>query len=109
MSHHTITRRDFLTTSGLAIGAGAFSGRLLGQTPQQTAQPTPQQTPPPLNPVFTPVRRNVAIFTARGGTIAYLVNAGGILVVDSQYPDSAKAFIEGLNKETSARPIDVLM
>ena len=101
MSDRTVTRRDFLTTSALAIGAGAFGRRLLAQTPQQT--------PPPLNPVFTPVRRNVGIFTARGGTIAYLVNSDGIIVVDSQYPDSAKAFIEGLGKETGNRPIDVLI
>jgi glyoxylase-like metal-dependent hydrolase (beta-lactamase superfamily II) len=101
MSDRTVTRRDFLTTSALAIGAGALGRRLLAQTPQQT--------PPLLNPVFTPVRRNVGIFTARGGTIAYLVNSDGIIVVDSQYPDSAKAFLEGLGKETGNRPIDVLI
>ena len=108
MSDRTVTRRSFLTTSALAIGAGALGGRLLGQTPPTLPQSTPVQTPPPLNPVYTPVRRNISIFTARGGTIAYLVNSGGILVVDSQYPDSAKAFIDGLNKETGGRPIDVL-
>ncbi len=101
MSDHSVSRRDFLTTSALAMGAGAFSRKIFAQTPQQT--------PPPLNPVYTPVRRNVSIFTAKGGTIAYLVNSGGILVVDSQYPDSGKAFIDGLNKETGNRPIDVLI
>jgi len=107
MSHHSVTRRHFLTTSALALGAGALGGRLLAQTPQQTPQPTPQQTPPPLNPVFTPLRRNVTTFTARGGTIAFLANTGGILVVDSQYPDSAKAFLDTLI--TNGRQIDVLI
>jgi glyoxylase-like metal-dependent hydrolase (beta-lactamase superfamily II) len=104
-----VTRRKFLVVSAAAIGASALGTRALAQTPQQSPQPTPQQTPPPLNPVFTPVRRNVATFTARGGTIGYLVNSGGILVIDSQYPDSAKAFVDGLNAQTNGRKIDVLI
>jgi glyoxylase-like metal-dependent hydrolase (beta-lactamase superfamily II) len=59
--------------------------------------------------VFTPVRGNVEYFTGRGGTIGYLVNSGGIVVVDSQYPDSAKVFLDGLNERTSHRPVDVLI
>ena len=104
-----VTRRTFLVISMAAIGAGALGRRANAQTPQQTPQPAPQQTPPPLNPVFAPVRRNLATFTARGGTIGYLVNAGGILVIDSQYPDAAAAFLDGLNAQTKGRKIDVLI
>lgn len=104
-----VTRRTFLVVSAAAIGAGALGDRVIAQTPPQTPQPAPQQTPPPLNPVFTPVRRNVSTFTGRGGTIGYLVNAGGILVVDSQYQDGPQAFLDGLAKETGNRKIDVLI
>lgn len=99
-----LTRRGFLIVSAGAIGAGALGVRLAGQTPA----PTPQQTPT-FTPTFTPVRGNVSIFTGRGGTIGYLVNSGGVLVVDSMYPDSAKAFLDGFAKETGNRPIDVLI
>jgi glyoxylase-like metal-dependent hydrolase (beta-lactamase superfamily II) len=75
---------------------------------QTTASTPPAQTPT-WTPVFTPVRRNIGYFTGRGGTIGYLINADGVLVVDSQYPDSAKAFLEGLAERTNHRPVDVLV
>jgi len=74
---------------------------------QMPASPPPQS--PPWTPVFAPVRRNIGYFTGRGGTIGYLVNAGGVLVVDSQYPDSAKAFLAGLGDRSGHRPVDVLL
>jgi cyclase len=55
-----------------------------------------QTAPPPPNPVFTDLRGNVSIFTARGGTIAYLIDGGSVLVVDTQFPDTAKLFVDGL-------------
>src|SRR5690606_15901795 len=57
---------------------------------------------------FRPLRRNVGIFSERGGTIGWLVNGDGVLVVDSQFPDTAAIFLEGL-KERTPRPIDVLV
>jgi cyclase len=75
---------------------------------QATAAAPPAQAPT-WTPVFTPVRRNVGYFTGRGGTIGYLVNTGGVLVVDSQYPDSAKVFLDGLADRSSHRPVDVLL
>ncbi len=101
-----LSRRSFLIVSAGAIGAGALGARLAGQTPAPA--PPPAQTPI-FTPVFTPVRRNVAIFTGRGGTIGYLVNSGGVLVIDSMYPDSAKAFLDGLAEQTGKRPVDVLI
>jgi glyoxylase-like metal-dependent hydrolase (beta-lactamase superfamily II) len=64
------------------------------------------QTPQPL---FTPIRRNVGFFTMRGGTIGYLVNAGGVAVVDSQFPPEAKACLDGLNERSGNRPVDFLI
>jgi cyclase len=75
----------------------------------QAAAPTAPVQAPPWTPVFTPLRRNVGYFTGRGGTIGYLVNSAGVLVVDSQYPDSAKAFLDGLADRSTHRPVDVLL
>ena len=95
----SITRRDFLASTAVAAVAGTL-GRpgvlrgLQGQTPQ---------------PVFTPIRRNVGYFTMRGGTIGYLVNAGGVAVVDSQFPPEAKVCLDGLNERSGNRQVDFLI
>jgi cyclase len=73
------------------------------------AASTPPAQGPTWKPAFTPLRRNIGYFTGRGGTIGYLVNTGGVLVVDSQYPDSAKVFLDGLADRSSHRPVDVLL
>lgn len=52
---------------------------------------------------FTPIRRNVGYFTASGGTIGWLTSTGGFVVVDSQYPDSARECLEGLSDKTRSR------
>lgn len=57
---------------------------------------------------FTTLRRNVGIFTERGGTMGWLINNDGVVVVDSQFPDAAQTFISGVRERTS-RPIDVLI
>lgn len=94
------SRRDFLATSAAAalvaaLGRPGFSRASLQQ---QAAQP-----------VFTPIRRNAGYFTMRGGTIGYLVNAGGVVVVDSQFPAEGKACLEGLNTRSGNRPVDFLI
>ena len=91
------SRRQFLVASAAAIAAAVGApGRLYSW--QQQAQP-----------VFTPIRRNVGFFTMRGGTIGYLVNSGGVVVVDSQFPDEARACLEGLNSRSGNHPIDFLI
>jgi glyoxylase-like metal-dependent hydrolase (beta-lactamase superfamily II) len=92
------TRRDFVATTAAAL-AGTFGTRAFAFA-QQGQQPTP---------VFTPIRRNVGHFTMRGGTIGYLVNAGGVAVVDSQFPAEATACLNGLNERSMGRGVDVLM
>jgi len=68
----------------------------------------PAAAPPPAPAVFTPLRRNVGIFNQRGGTIGWLINSDGLLVVDSQFADTAPNLLAGL-KERSPRQIDVLI
>lgn len=47
---------------------------------------------------FTTLRRNVGTFVGSGGTIGWLVNNGGIVVVDAQFPNSAQTCITGLEE-----------
>jgi glyoxylase-like metal-dependent hydrolase (beta-lactamase superfamily II) len=89
----TLNRRAFVTTSSLAlVGAGLSRVPLFGQA----AQP---QTP--ATTTFTDLRRNVGFFTGRGGTIGWLTNGAGGVAVDSQFPDTAKACVEGLQKKAA--------
>jgi glyoxylase-like metal-dependent hydrolase (beta-lactamase superfamily II) len=71
---------------------------LLGQAAQQ----------PPAVTKFEDVRRNVGIFTGRGGTIGWLVAPDGALAVDAQFPDTAQACVDGL-KAKSPKGIDMLI
>jgi cyclase len=93
------SRREFLSAAGAAALIGAIGGPRLGRGAQQQAAP----------PVFTPIRRNVGFFTMRGGTIGYLVNAGAVVVIDSQFPAEGKACLEGLNTRSGNRPVDFLI
>ncbi|MEO6223682.1 MAG: MBL fold metallo-hydrolase [Vicinamibacterales bacterium] len=107
-----ISRRDFLASSALALGAGTFGRPAVAgawQLPPQAAQPMPPQQPAQWTPLFTEIRRGVGQFTGRGGTIGYLINAGGVVVVDSQFPDSAKVCVDGINERSKNRPVDRLI
>ena len=103
-----VTRREFLVSSVAAAAAGVIVPCPIARLHARPQTP-PAQQPAPLNPVFTPVRRNVGIYTCRGGTIAHLINAGGVVVVDSQYPDAAKLCLDGLRERTGGRPVYVLI
>ena len=95
------TRRDFLATSA-TIAAGALLGRpldLLASRPVRTMQQAN----------FTPIRRNVGTFTMRGGTVGWLVNPGGVAVVDTQFPAEARALLAGLQERSGNRGVDVLL
>ena len=87
-------RREFLTTSSLALVGGAF-----GRLPLRAQDATPR---------FEELRRNVGAFHMRGGTIGWLISDDALVVVDSQYPDTASACLSGL-KMRSSRMIDVLV
>ena len=95
----TLSRREFLTTSAAAALAGKFVNPAFAAAQQAQAS----------QPVFTPIRRNVGFFTMRGGTIGYLVNAGGVVVIDSQFPAEATACLNGLNERSNGRGVDFLI
>lgn len=52
---------------------------------------------------------DIGIFTEKGGTIAFLINKKGIVVVDAQFPDSAAHLIEELKKKSKKQPIKYLI
>lgn len=45
--------------------------------------------------------KEIGIFTEKGGTILFMLNKKGVVVVDSQFPDSAGHLISELQKKTS--------
>ena len=96
-----LNRRDFVVLSSLGF-AGALSPRAL------FAQAAGAPAQAPTVPEFKDVRRNVGVFTARGGTMGYLVTPDAVVVVDSQFADTAPMFLNGLKPKTS-RKIDLLI
>ncbi|MEW6653132.1 MAG: MBL fold metallo-hydrolase [Bacteroidota bacterium] len=90
-----LTRKDFLKTGALLSG-GLFLGtnKLLADVQAQTYS-------------IKVLRNNIGIFTERGGTIGWYATSDGVVVVDSQYPETAKNLIEALQQKTS-RKIDIL-
>lgn len=47
---------------------------------------------------FTQLRGGVGIFSMQGGTIGWYTTDNGILAIDSQFPDPATAFVEGISE-----------
>jgi len=93
-----LNRRQFLSKSSLILAAPALDlARVPGQAPAQ-AQSS-----------FTPVRRTVGYFTGQGGTIGWHIGKESVIVVDSQFPATAKVCLEGINERTSGRRIDRLV
>jgi cyclase len=91
-----LNRREFV-----ALSSGALLAGLTGRRRANAGQAAPP------TPVFAPVRRNVNTFTARGGTIGWLSNKDALIVIDTQYPDSARLCLDGL-KTHATRPVDLV-
>ena len=90
-------RREFIVRSSLAVAAGAIgASRLFAQQPAAAPQP-------PTVPVFTSLRRNVGTFTARGGTMGWLVAPDAVVVIDSQFADTSTMFLDGFKPMTGSR------
>jgi cyclase len=93
-----IDRRGFVVLSSLGFVGTLGSRWAFAQAPAQA----------PAVPAFADVRRNVGVFTARGGTIGYLVTPDAVVVVDSQFADTAPMFLNGMKPKTT-RKIDFLI
>lgn len=95
----SLNRRRFLQSSSLALAATALDWRTL------LAHGAPRQQPDPL----TLVRGTVGTFTGRGGTIGWHLDRGSAVVIDSQFPDTAKLCLDAVNARTNSRPLDFLV
>jgi len=90
-------RRKFLQGTGLSMAMLAISNNnALANFLMQPAYK------------FTPLRNDVGIFTEQGGTIAWLSNNSGMVVVDTQFVDPATHLIAEL-KKISSGPLNYLI
>jgi glyoxylase-like metal-dependent hydrolase (beta-lactamase superfamily II) len=95
-----ISRRQFIAASSAsaALAALPFERFLFAQAPPAA--------PPATR--FEPIRRNVGYFSGRGGTIGWLSHKDGLVVVDTQFPDTAKLCLDGL-RERAGRAPDIVI
>ena len=90
----SLSRRQFVARTAVAAAALPFLSPLAAARPSRRAE-------------FLPLRRGVGAFTDRGGTIGYLQRPDALVAVDTQFPDSARTFLDGL--DGSARGLDLLV
>ena len=108
-----MNRRQFLIISSAGVAAVRSSGPASAQSPRPPRSPTyptgpvGSQQPPPAQPRFEAIRRNAGYFTARGGTIGWLVDKEAVVSVDTQFPDTATLFVDGLRERAGGRGIDL--
>lgn len=91
-----VNRRSFLKAGAFLTGGMLFQGNKVLSVLQQ--QPG----------TFKTVRGDFMIYNEAGGTIGCFANKDALIVVDSQFPDSAKNFRSGL-KQKLDRKIDLLL
>ena len=87
-----MNRRTFLLRSAGLAAAGLWSRSLLRAEVSAIARPPAA----PSITEFKPLRRHTGIFTGRGGTIGWLATPAALVVVDTQFPDTAAACLAGL-------------
>ncbi|HTZ20448.1 MAG TPA: MBL fold metallo-hydrolase [Opitutaceae bacterium] len=105
-----MNRRDFLARSTvLAAAGGLLRLKMFAQNPSPAPAPTPAaRAPATVNTEFRPLRRNVGLFLGRGGTIGWLASKASLVVVDTQFPDTAALCLAGL-PERGTRLVDVVV
>ncbi len=83
-----INRRSFLKGSSLLVGSLILQGNkaipLMGVADN-----------------LRTIRNSVGVFNEKGGTIGWYISNDTIVVIDSQFPDSAANFKDGLNSKTT--------
>lgn len=92
-----VDRRQFIGAAAAAI-AGAARAAI---PPQSQAQDVAATS-------FRTVRRGVGIFIGPGGTIGWLATPDGTLVIDSQFPATARTCLTGL-RQRSRSSVEVLI
>jgi cyclase len=98
----SLNRRQFLTSSSLALAATTIDLRALLAHAAQAAQAPPQTA-------FSVVRGTVGCFTGQGGVIGWHVDKKSAIVIDSQFPATAKICLDGVNERSGGRQLDYLI
>ena len=102
-----MNRRDFVLRSSLLVSA-AFLPRSSSAAPATPAPAAPPSTTLPPATEFRPLRRGVGVFTGRGGSIGWLSSKDAVVVVDTQFPDTAAVCLAGL-PDLGRRKVDVVI
>ena len=114
-----MNRRTFLLRSAALAGGSLFARTRLRAAADHAApqagsgRPAPARAAgsapagPPITE-FKPLRRNTGIFTGRGGTIGWLASPAGLVVIDTQFPDTAEICLAGLPGREH-RTLDVVL
>lgn len=103
----SLNRRQFLTSSSLALAASTLDlRRLFAQATQAASGQAPQLAPPT---AFTTIRGTVGYFTGQGGTIGYQIAKNSVVVVDAQMPTTAKICLAGIMERDGGQTIDCLI
>lgn len=89
------TRKEFIKTSALLGGGILFSGNYFSKKHYEDDNR------------FKLLREGFGVFNARGGSIGYYYDEDALVVIDAQFPETAKIFIDGLRTKTD-RNIDLL-
>jgi len=107
-----MNRRTFLLHTAGWAAAGLAARRFLraqSSTPSASSGQAPSTSPggatkkrrrpaaarPPITE-FKPLRRNTGLFKRAGGTIGWLASPDALVVIDTQFPDTAAACLAGL-------------
>ena len=97
-----LNRRQFLSSSSFALAASALEWRTL------LARTIPEARAASAD-AFTLVRGSIGTFTGQGGTIGWHIDKKSVVVVDAQFPASARTCLDGVNERSTGRPLDYLV
>ena len=103
-----MNRRAFLVRSSIVTAAGLLVRSTAAEKTKAQKGERPATAPAAATPEFKALRRDVGYFTARGGTIGWLVSKDALAAVDTQFPDTAPLFLQGLPGR-GGRKLDVLV
>jgi glyoxylase-like metal-dependent hydrolase (beta-lactamase superfamily II) len=84
-----LDRRTFLRNSSLILGGLLLQGNR-NYYPVITEKPTSVRL----------IRDKIGIYTEKGGTIGWYASRGYLIVIDTQFPDSAQKFMKDLNNKS---------
>jgi cyclase len=101
-----MNRRDFVVRSSLLVSAAMVPRSLYSA--EGPAANAPKAAPAPSVTEFKPLRRGVGLFTGRGGSIGWLSSKDALVVIDTQFPDTAATCLAGL-PNSRGRKIDFVI